>query len=94
MNGLINVFSQWIAIGQKMPFLLLFFYSVNSNLPPTAYFKMIDMWFLLSLLKPFVDIITQTYIETLREDTEEKMEIENIAWEDKDISTYKGLSIS
>ena len=55
---------------------------------------MIDMWFLLSLLKPFVDIITQTYIETLREDTEEKMEIENIAWEDKDISTYKGLSIS
>ena len=50
---------------------------------------MIDMWFLLSLLKPFVDIITQTYIETLREDTAESMEIENIAWEDKDISTYK-----
>ena len=53
---------------------------------------MIDMWFLLSLLKPFVDIITQTYIETLRENTENTLEIEKFAWEDKQISTYKGLS--
>ena len=84
------MYSYW----SKNALSFIVFYSVNSNLPPTAYFKMIDMWFLLSLLKPFIDIITQTYIETLREDTEEKMEIENIAWEDKDISTYKGLSIS
>ena len=50
------------------------------------------MWFLLSLLKPFIDIITQTYIETLRENTENTLEIEKFAWEDKEISTYKGLS--
>ena len=28
---------------------------------------MIDAWLLFSLFKPFVDIIVQTYIETLRE---------------------------
>ena len=33
---------------------------------------MIDVWFLFSLLKPFVDIIAQTYIETLREHPDEK----------------------
>ena len=35
-------------------------------MPPTAYIKMIDAWLLFSLFKPFVDIIVQTYIETLR----------------------------
>ena len=42
-------------------------YSISTNLPPTAYIKMIDIWLLFSLLKPFVDIIVQTYIETLRD---------------------------
>ena len=41
------------------------FFSVNSNLPHTAYIKMIDCWLIFSLLKPFVDIIVQTYIQTL-----------------------------
>ena len=46
------------------------FLSVSTNLPPTAYLKMIDCWLLFNLLKPFVDIIVQTYIETLRENPE------------------------
>ena len=40
---------------------------MSTNLPPTAYIKMIDCWLIFSLLKPFVDIIVQTYIHTLRE---------------------------
>ena len=42
------------------------FISVSNNLPKTAYLKMIDTWLLFNLFKPFVDIIVQTYIETLR----------------------------
>ena len=42
------------------------FLSVSTNLPPTAYLKMIDCWLLFNLLKPFVDIIVQTYIHTMR----------------------------
>ena len=40
---------------------------MNTNLPPTAYIKMLDCWLIFSLLKPFVDILVQTYIHTLRE---------------------------
>ena len=39
---------------------------MSTNLPPTAYVKMIDCWLIFSLLKPFVDIIVQTYIHTMR----------------------------
>ena len=42
------------------------FISVSNNLPKTAYIKMIDVWLIFNLLKPFVDIIIQTYIESLR----------------------------
>ena len=48
------------------------FISISNNLPKTAYVKMIDVWLLFNLLKPFVDIIVQTYIETLRTDKEER----------------------
>ena len=42
---------------------------------------MIDVWFLFNLLKPFVDIIAQTFIETLREHPDEKnVKEENFAW--------------
>ena len=41
-------------------------FSVSENLPTTAYIKMIDLWLIFILLKPFVDIIFQTYIETIR----------------------------
>ena len=40
--------------------------SLSNKLPPTAYIKMMDVWLLFNLLKPFVDIMIQTYIETLR----------------------------
>ena len=46
------------------------FINVSNNLPKTAYVKMIDIWLLFNLFKPFVDILLQTYIETLR--TEDK----------------------
>ena len=39
---------------------------MSTNLPNTAYIKMIDCWLIFSLLKPFVDIIVQTYIHTVR----------------------------
>ena len=42
------------------------FISVSQSLPKTAYIKMIDFWLIFNLLKPFVDIIIQTYIESLR----------------------------
>ena len=42
------------------------FINVSNNLPKTAYLKMIDTWLLFNLFKPFVDIIMQTYIESLR----------------------------
>jgi len=42
------------------------FLSISTNLPPTAYIKMIDVWLLFNLLKPFVDIIVNTYIENQR----------------------------
>ena len=44
------------------------FINVSNNLPKTAYLKMIDAWLLFNLVKPFVDIIMQTYIETLRDE--------------------------
>ena len=49
------------------------FINVSNNLPKTAYVKMIDIWLLFNLFKPFVDILLQTYIETLR--NEEKRDI-------------------
>ena len=50
------------------------FISVNSNLPKTSYIKMIDIWLLTSLIKPFLDILLQTYIEHLRVDEKPKQD--------------------
>ena len=44
------------------------FINVSNNLPKTAYIKMIDIWLIFNLLKPFNDIIVTTYMETLKED--------------------------
>ena len=41
---------------------------MSTNLPPTAYIKMVDGWLIFSLLKPFVDILVQTYRQTLTEE--------------------------
>ena len=42
---------------------------MSTNLPPTAYVKMVDVWLIFSLLKPFVDILVQTYRQTITEDS-------------------------
>ena len=69
------------------------FLSVSTNLPPTAYIKMIDCWLIFNLLKPFVDIIVQTYIETLRENPDdEKKETEKPeAWSQKNKTSMEEL---
>ena len=46
------------------------FVGISGKLPETAYVKMIDLWMLFSLLKPFVDIMIQTYVESLRSEDE------------------------
>ena len=53
--------------------------SVSTNLPPTAYVKMIDCWLIFSLTKPFVDIILQTYLQSVRGD----MDSTKVSTEDK-----------
>ena len=58
------------------------FVGISAKLPETAYIKMIDLWLILSLLKPFLDIIIQTYIERLRAEEE-----------DSEISQKEGLGM-
>ena len=60
------MYSCWVLLSS------IEYFSINTNLPPTAYVKMIDVWLLFNLLKPFVDIIVQTYVETMREHPDEK----------------------
>ena len=47
--------------------------NVSNNLPKTAYIKMIDLWLLVSLIKPFLDIMLQTYIDYLRDDSKREI---------------------
>ena len=56
------------------------YFSVSTNLPNTAYVKMIDCWLIFSLLKPFVDILVQTYIHTLRENYQVVSDTQAQAW--------------
>ena len=56
---------------------------------------MIDIWLLFSLLKPFVDILVQTYIETLRENPDEnKTDVDDssmkMAWSTKNADQDMG----
>ena len=67
------------------------FLSISNNLPATAYIKMIDYWLIFNLLKPFVDIIVQTYIESLREAEEEKEDKVNEAWTKETILNEKKI---
>ena len=39
---------------------------VSYNLPQTSYVKMIDVWFIFSMMIPFIEVLLQTYIEHLR----------------------------
>ena len=47
--------------------------SVSNKLPQTSYIKMIDVWLLVSLTKPFLDIMIQTYIDSLRDDCQREV---------------------
>ena len=55
-------------IGLKVTVMLVFatMFIISDKFPGTAY-----VWPIFSLLKPFIDIIVQTYIETLRSEREE-----------------------
>ena len=44
------------------------FISVSSNLPTTSYVKMIDIWLLVSLLFPFLSVISCTILDLLKHD--------------------------
>ena len=46
--------------------LVTMFISVSSNLPTTAYVKMIDIWLIFNLLMPFLLVLLHTYMDSLR----------------------------
>ena len=48
------------------------FIDVSNNLPKTSYMKMVDVWLLFSLLLPFTVVLNHTYMDTLRQEEEEK----------------------
>ena len=59
---------------------------MSTNLPPTAYVKMLDCWLIFSLLKPFVDILVQTYMHTLRENHQVAPDNNAQTWTKKEIT--------
>ena len=63
---------------------------MSTNLAQTAYVKMIDCWLIFSLLKPFLDIIVQTYLQTLREENLRVAPGSKVkAWSSKTQSNWK-----
>ena len=42
------------------------FINVSNSLPPTSYIKMIDVYLIFSLMIPFVEVLLQTYMDSLR----------------------------
>ena len=69
MLVLTTLFLRDVFEGRTFYFINIHYISVSTNLPPTAYIKMIDCWLIFSLLKPFVDILVQTYRQTITEDS-------------------------
>jgi hypothetical protein len=49
------------------------FINVSNNLPKTAYIKMIDIWLLFNLIKPFNDILVTTYMDYLKVDDDREI---------------------
>ena len=43
------------------------FLAISQNLPKTSYVKMLDLWFILVLLVPFVYVLIHTYMDSLRD---------------------------
>ena len=50
------------------------FIGVTNQLPQTAYIKMVDIWLIFNLMIPFILVVTHTYIDTLRTETNEDLE--------------------
>ena len=63
---------------------------MSTNLPPTAYVKLIDCWLIFSLLKPFMDIIVQTYIhrQTQKENSGKEINAKQV-WTKKQKTNMK-----
>ena len=55
------------------------FINVSNNLPKTAYIKMIDVWLLFNLIKPFNDILVTTYMDYLKVDEEREINHHGVA---------------
>ena len=55
------------------------FINVSNNLPKTAYIKMIDIWLLFNLIKPFNDILVTTYMDSLKVDDEREINHHGVA---------------
>ena len=55
------------------------FINVSNNLPKTAYIKMIDVWLLFNLIKPFNDILVTTYMDSLKVDDEREINHHGVA---------------
>jgi hypothetical protein len=45
------------------------FVNVSSSLPATANIKLIEIWMLFCLFLPFLEVLLQTYIETLHQNS-------------------------
>ena len=52
------------------------FIGISNSLPRTAYVKMIDIWSIVNLMVPFFAIITQTYLNQLYNDINDKDDAE------------------
>lgn len=71
-------FESVIAINlTSMLVLVALFVQVNSDLPVTAYIKMVDVWLIFNLIIPFVLIVIHTYMDTLRPGDEKEEEQES-----------------
>ena len=55
------------------------FISVSDSLPKTAYIKMIDIWLLFNLIKPFNDILMTTYMDHLKVDDDREINHHGVA---------------
>ena len=55
------------------------FINVSNNLPKTAYIKMIDIWLLFNLIKPFNDILMTTYMDYLKVDDDREINHHGVA---------------
>ena len=70
------------------------FLSVSENLPTTAYIKMIEIWLILALIVPFLEVLVLTFIHIASEDSEasEMRRVHPTTYKEEEFTTYKKLS--